>query len=173
MTPTRFLILLAVVVLLLFGISIVVAQHQNGQRADPGKSRFAALNSWFAARQKIDVLKDLRSDCLEGTRLLIPKFRDICTVKVLPNSAERESDRPIRNVELWLSGTDTMQVHYRPSPADPEAVAVDHNELKPVRDSRQKPLKLVFMRHGGELSIRRNSALADAAIEIRQAWIQS
>jgi len=156
MTPARFLILLAVLVLVLFGVSLAVRSRTGDPRANqPTDSWVSRLNKRFEEGQRIDPEKDFNSTCRTGRQLVIPKALGQCTVTVPVTS------RSVRRAQLTLKGADQFRLEYRPSPEDAEAVPLKINAFKP-----DKPVKLVFQKNGGQLTLTRLGLAADSIIKI-------
>jgi len=157
MTPARFVLIVTVIVVILFGVSLTVQNKRQHDQRMPINSWVNNFNKRFEERQKIDLTRDLQSDCLREGQLFVPKLRSQCSVRVLTNE-----DRSVRKAELRLSGPDSFGLRYEPSPADPEAVKLEIEKV-----NAGQPVKLVFLKHGGTLTIIRKGTLADAVIAIK------
>jgi hypothetical protein len=153
----RFVLLLAVILVVLFGISMALGSKRGRDKPNPTNSWASRLNERFKESQTLNVDTDLKSDCKQGAQLLIRKETPFCTVIVLP-----KTNRPIRKAELKLAGADEFSVRYEPSPADPEAMTLDIPKFNSGR-----ALNLVFQKHGGTLKLTRKGALAPATVTIK------
>ncbi len=151
MTPGRFILILAVIVVVLFGVSLAMQNRTKNNRTNPTNSWVSQFNKRFEEWQKIKVATDLESDCLNGNRLIIvgttPGTK--CTVNVLPS---RDKKRSVRKAKLQVSGSDIFAVSYEPSANDPEAVRLAIEKF----DSK-RALQMVFLKHGGTLTFVRKS----------------
>ncbi len=158
MTPARFLIILAVVVLVLFGVSLAVRSKTGDARENtPSHSWVSGFNKHLEERQKVDPEKDFSSSCRTGRQLLIPKVQAQCTVTVTVTT----SSRGVRNAKMTLKGVDKFKLEYTPSSADAEAVSLKIDEVKP-----NQTIKLVFQKGGGQLTLTRLGVLADAIVTL-------
>ena len=156
MTPARFLIILAVVVLVLFGVSLALrSKTGNARDNSPANSWVSGFNKHLEERQKIDPEKDFSSTCRTGRQLLVPKLQAQCAVTVTTSS------RGVRNAKLTLKSVDKFKLDYIPSSADSEAVSLKIDEFKP-----NQVIKLVFQKNGGQLTLTRLGVSADAIVTI-------
>lgn len=160
MSTNRILILVAVLILVLFGISLAMSRNQDNKSADPNSSGFAKLN--FSRSDKFD----LHALSVNGGTLsadgvwTIPQTLRDASLLVGTN----ESKWKVRSLRLVLKQGDSAKIEYQPSHEpnkpgafiDKEAVTLKI-DLKPPK-TNQPPPAITILRHGGTVQLHRTDA---------------
>ena len=150
----RFLLLLAVLVIVLFCISLAVSKSNEGNKTKPTNSWAATFNRRFEEKQKLPA-SDLKAKTINGREVAILQFETPLVVTVLPNKS-----RSVRKTEMTLKGLDSFKVHYAPD--DPEGVTLDIKNF-----TQAKTNKLVFQKNGGTLTFTRETSLGPATVTFK------
>jgi hypothetical protein len=137
MPPSRIIIILAVVVLVLFGITLAVSSRTaRDQRAVPQAAWVEALKNVFLKNQKLEI-RDISSACLTNARaafVIDPGKK--CEANI------RESRKAVRKVKLTVKQDSKCTIDF--VPADEEALPVH---------STSGSIELSVMKKGGTLTI--------------------
>jgi len=164
-TPARFLLILGVIVLVLFGVSLAVQNKTQGDLTNPTNSWASRVNAWWSSNQKLDARKEVDPAPSEG-KWLTPAINPRLILEI----KRSEDEQTIRKATFGLR-PGHFQITYTPRPdekdaaklADPQAVRLDIQKYDPVRG----PLTLVFLKHGGKLDIRRTSGLGPMQVDLK------
>lgn len=156
----RVILLLAVLVIVLFCISLAVGTRAERNPAKPTNSWAARFNERFKEYQKLPT-GDLST---KARQFSISQSQSPFYVSVT------NSGRPVRTAEIKIEGTESFHVHYEPSPPDPKAIKLDPEAVKldvDIPDNNGKrSIKLVFQKHGGTLTFSRKTFLAPATVTV-------
>lgn len=161
MTPGRALLILAVLLTLLFLIGFVLTQRQKGEPADLSAPWMNKAKSMLLSDARCSVEKEFVSPCRQGNRLVLNQGQSSCRVLIKTNTAQR-----LREVVLVQRGDGKLNIRYDPARDGLEIIdrgarpfAVD-----PPLDPG-KPLKLIFLKHGGTLHVERASGTGQVILE--------
>jgi hypothetical protein len=165
MTAPRALILLVVVVGILYAVSLVISNRNNGQTADP---KAPWLNG-IPSSKAIDLSEVSATNGWQNGNWTIPAGVTEAALNIADVSA-RKFQLPIRKVKLSFSGSASFEVVFRPlmdkskpaTYADPQAMALT-NQFKPG----QAALNLSILEHGGALVARRTSGTGPAIFKLQ------
>ena len=136
MPPSRMIIFLAVVVLVLFGISLALsARSGQDQSSVPQAAWIDALKNVFLGNQQLDI-HDITSPCLDGKAFVIEQGKS-CEAKI------GESSKAVRKVKLLVKEGAKCTIDFVPA-AGEQAVPVH---------STSGSVELSVMQKGGTLTI--------------------
>jgi hypothetical protein len=161
MTPIRLLLILAVVVAVLFGISLALMQRNAGDQPSPTGGWVNDLKEKLWGSRRFDVEKDFASSCRQGRQWQIPQTSVTCSA-ILTNS----SDRQVKELKLTLAASSVVQLSYEPFQWDGEVVDRGAVTLTINRFEPGKSLKLVLLPHGGTLTLRRLGGVGPAIVKL-------
>ena len=137
MPPSRIIIVLAVVVLILFGISLALSSRTGrDQRAVPQAAWVEALKNVFLKNQKLEI-QDIKSRCLNNAQAaFVIEPGNTCKAEI------GESKKAVRKVKLTVKRDSKCTIDF--VPAGEEALPVHSNSGS---------VELSVMQKGGTLTI--------------------
>jgi hypothetical protein len=137
MPPSRIIIILAVVVLILFGISLAVSTRTGrDQRAVPQAAWVEALKKVFLKNQKLEI-QDISSECLTNApAAFVIESGKKCKANI------GESRKVVRKAKLTVKQGSKCTIDFVPT--DEEALPVH---------STSGSIELSVMKKGGTLTI--------------------
>jgi hypothetical protein len=137
MPASRIIIILAVIVLVLFGISLALSSRTGrDQRAVPQAAWVDALKNVFLKNQKLEI-KDISSTCLtKGPAAFVITPGEKCEAKI------GESRKAVRKAKLTIKQDSKCTIDF--VPVDEEALPVH---------STSGNVELSVMKKGGTLTI--------------------
>jgi hypothetical protein len=137
MPPSRIIIILAVVVLVLFGISLALSSRTGrDQRAVPQAAWVEALKNVFLKNQKLEI-KDISSTCLsKAPAAFVIEPGKPCEASI------SESRKVVRKAKLTVKQGSKCTMDF--VPADEEALPVH---------STSGSMELSVMKKGGTLTV--------------------
>jgi hypothetical protein len=137
MPPSRIIIILAVVVLVLFGITLAVSTRTGrDQRAVPQGAWVEALKKVFLKNQKLEI-RDISSPCLTNApAAFVIKPGEKCQANI------GESRKVVRKAKLTVKQDSKCTIDF--VPVDEEALPVH---------STSGSMELSVMKKGGKLTI--------------------
>lgn len=162
MTPGRFLLLLAVVIAVLFGVSLVLMKSTADHPADPADSWVTGVKQRLRPKTRLDLERDVKSNCRQAARLVLAQNQPAC-VCLITNS----QDRQVKELTLTLAAAagGSFELRYEPLRQDNQTVDDGAVSVKRGIDPG-KPVKLVLLPHGGTLTWQRKSGLGPATIAL-------
>lgn len=136
MPPSRIIIFLAVIVLVLFGISLALsARSGQDQSTVPQAAWINGLTNLFLGNQKLDI-HDISSACLDGNVLTVEQGKS-CESKI------GESSKAVRKVKLLVKQGAKCTIDFAPAPGE---------QALPVHSSSGS-LELSVLQKGGTLTV--------------------
>lgn len=163
MTASKVLILLAALVIVLFGISLAFSSRNRNQQTVPQSSRLNML----VRPQKFDLSEVSPTNGWQNGRWLIANGATAAVLDIGPSKIHRK----IRRLQLGLEGSATFQVEFIPRPAkdkpgeyaDAEAIPIKIKSLQP----NQRAIELTILEHGGTLVVHRSSPFGAAVFKVQ------
>jgi hypothetical protein len=145
MPASRIIIILAVIVLVLFGISLALSSRTGrDQRAVPQAAWVDALKNVFLKNQKLEI-RDISSTCLtKAPAAFVIKPGEKCEAKI------GESRKAVRKAKLTVKQDSKCTIDFVPT--DEEALPVH---------STSGSVELSVMKKGGKLTITCTDAEAE------------
>src|SRR5262249_14461890 len=146
MPASRIIIILAVVVLVLFGISLAMSSRTGrDQRAVPKAAWVEALKNVFLKNQKLEI-QDIKSECWSNTKraFVIEPGEKFCQADI------GKSRKAMRKAKLTVQQGSKCTIDF--VPADKEALPVH---------STSGSVELSVMKKGGTLTITCTDAVGE------------
>ncbi len=168
MSPAKVIILVAVLVIVLFAISLAVSSRQTASprvSVNPTNSWVSKINQFLAGGQTLDLARDVKAT--NGWS----NGHWVLTNGVRAGSLEiSTSKKRIRKARLSLETGSGFRIEYKPradparptNPADAEALPIKVNNFT----MQQSPLELTILPHGGYLSVQRQIATGVVSLRL-------
>ncbi len=174
MSVNRILILVAVLVVVLYVITLAIGSRPRGGAV----AWVSKLNNWQAAYQKLDLQNDVKTAAGLSNGVAVSSAsrwsNGLWTIPMRVTKASLEispSNKSIRKARLSLAGNSRCSIEYQPrpdakkpgQPADDIAVPVVITNFGGQRPT----LDLTFLRHGGVLTLTIDRWIGTNALELR------
>ncbi len=152
MSANRILLLAAVLIAVLFGVSLALGSRNSDRPVDPKASSF---NKWIHFKNVNPGELTARGGRLENGQWSID--RNILTASL--DVAPSKDNTKIRRLSLSLAGGDPFEVRFTPLPDTNHPTKLADANASPLRitkfEAGKPPLQLTILEHGGKLDVQR------------------
>jgi hypothetical protein len=159
MTGPRLFIIVAVLLVVLFAVSLAARTQTRDRPASAGAPAWiAGVKQKLLGDAKVEP-SDIKSSCLvdDGTAFAFTGTapRMVCEARI------EASRKPVRQMALVPIAPAVFSVQYEPDPADDQAIAVNIRRV-----TAEEPANLAILKNGGKLTLTRISPAKPARLKI-------